>query len=85
MIDVLDRGVEAVDDLDREHRREILGVPVFLGGIDERADARIGEHRACASTRSSTCLSRYSLPSGGSSVAATPLATSSVSIVLQVP
>ncbi|ABA49903.1 hypothetical protein BURPS1710b_3448 [Burkholderia pseudomallei 1710b] len=46
LVDVFDRGVDAVDDLDREHRREIFGAPVFVGRVDERTDARRLEHRA---------------------------------------
>lgn len=34
-VDVLDRGIDVIDDFDREDFFQILGRPIFLGGGDE--------------------------------------------------
>src|SRR4051812_1790125 len=36
LVDVLDRLLDGVDDLHREHEREELGVPVLVGGLPQR-------------------------------------------------
>src|SRR3546814_1888117 len=53
--EVVDRLIKAIDDADRQDRRQILGTPILLG---RRLDARQQLACACADAQFDACLAK---------------------------
>ena len=63
-VDVIDSVVQAVDQLDRQNRREVFGAPVGFGGFDERSVmARVVEHGAARGIHAQLHVLRHELAS----------------------
>ena len=82
---MVDRLVDVGDDLDGQDRRQVFGVPVFLGGGGQVRIAGQDRARFVVGAQFDLPCPRTASASCGSTCGATARATSSVSIVLQVP